>query len=160
MTRRRGVVYWFGKTMATGWLVALVSVMVPDMMAQNSGEVILAGYNQVPAVQSSGTGVIRVEVRSDTLFVEGSFQDLNGMYRSAGIYHGRESESGNRLRGLSPDLEEDRSGGSFDSERNYFELRPSILEALQQGRLYINITTDRHRQGEIRGQIPRLSPSE
>jgi hypothetical protein len=138
------------------WLLAILTLHATASVAQQSVEVNLAGYKHVPPVATSGTGVLQVTLQSDTLFVEGRFQDLRSNYRSSSIHYGSERESGNRLLGLKVQLNEDRRSGVFRKEENYFELRPSMLEALSQGNLYISIASDRNQRGEIRAQIPPM----
>lgn len=138
------------------WLLAILTVHATASVAQQTAEINLAGYKHVPSVATSGHGLIHVTLQSDTLYVEGRFQDLVSNYRSSSIHYGSETESGNRLLGLKVQLNEDRRSGNFRKEENYFELRPSMLEALSQGNLYISIASDRHQRGEIRGQIPPM----
>ncbi|MEX2574223.1 MAG: CHRD domain-containing protein [Balneolaceae bacterium] len=125
--------------------------------AQQTAEVYLAGYKQVPAVNSSGSGSVTVTVRSDTLSVEGRFGGLVSDYRSSSIHYGSERERGNQLFALSVQAGEDRRSGTFSKEENSFSLRPSLQDALEAGELYISIASDRYQRGEIRGQIPAMN---
>jgi len=138
------------------WSLIFILAPFTVLLAQQTVEINLAGYNQVPSVNSSGTGLMKVTLQSDSLFIEGTFQDLRGNYRSSAIHYGSSRESGNRLFGLKVQIDEDRKGGTFNKEENAFALRPSLVEALKEGNLYINIGTDRFQQGEIRGQIPAI----
>jgi len=126
------------------------------LYAQSTVAIDLAGYKQVPPVRSPGSGVLTVTLEADSLFVEGSFQDLRGTYRSAAIHYGSARESGNRLLALRADVDEAYKSGSFHREKNAFALRPSVLEALREGRLYIVVGSDRFQRGEIRAQIPPM----
>ncbi len=112
--------------------------------------------DQVPEVGTPATGIVDVTLDGDHLVVEGSFEDLRGNYTGFGIYHGREGQQGNRLFTLTVDVDDDHKGGSVDAEENRFELPEGIQGALSEGMLYLSVTTDRHQQGEIRGQIPSL----
>jgi hypothetical protein len=138
------------------WILLFVFMPFTAVMAQQTVQVNLAGYKNVPPVHSPGSGVINVTLQSDTLFVEGKFEDLRSSYRSSSIHYGSEREAGNRLFGLKVQLNEDRRGGEIRKEENYFVLRPSLKQALANGNLYISIATERHQRGEIRGQIPAL----
>lgn len=122
--------------------------------AQRTAEVNLAGYYMVPEVRTSALGFVEVTVVGDTLTVEGQFSDLRGTYWAAHIHYGGPRDSGNRLYRLSPVLNEERNGGEFKAEDNRFVLRPAQKEALDEGKLYIKIATNRNQGGEIRGQIP------
>lgn len=138
------------------WILMFILAPFSTLLAQQTAEVLLAGYKHVPSVNSPGSGLMNVTLQSDTLFVEGSFQDLRGNYRSSAIYYGSQGENGNRLFGLKVQIDEDRKGGTFMKEENHFALRPTLREALKQGDLYINIATHRNQLGEIRGQIPPM----
>ncbi len=138
------------------WILLFVFMPYSAALAQKTVQVNLAGYKNVPAVHSPGSGVLYVTLQSDTLFVEGKFEDLRTSYRSSSIHYGSERETGNRLFGLKVHLNEDRRGGEFKKEENYFVLRPSLKEALNNGNLYISIATERNQRGEIRGQIPAM----
>ncbi len=128
-----------------------------DLLAQQQAQINLAGYKHVPPVNSPGSGVFTVTLSADTLYVEGRFEDLRSGYRGASIHYGSERETGNRIHGLRiGELSEDRRNGTFQKENNYIELRPSILQALRDGNLYISIATERNQRGEIRGQIPAM----
>jgi hypothetical protein len=136
----------------------VVTVLMPftALLAQKSVEVTLAGFKNVPPVHSSGSGLLTVTLESDTLYIEGEFEDLRSNYRSSSIHYGSARETGNRLLGLKVHIDEDRRGGSFKKDENFFALRPSLREALSQGNLYISIASDMHPKGEIRGQIPPI----
>ncbi len=128
------------------------------LYAQVTAEVSLTGYNQVPPVRTAADGQVEITVDGDSLFVTGRFSDLREYYRGAYINFGREGETGNRMFQLRADLGEDKRSGEFRRERNSFHLRPAQIDALRDGRLYVNITSNRYRGGEIRGQIPSLHP--
>lgn len=139
------------------FLMFFMGIFAVTAAAQSTAEVMLAGHNHVPSVNSPGTGMIEVTVEGDSLFVSGSFEDLREYYLGAGIHFGRANESGNLIYRLSAELNEDKTGGVFKVEENRFELREAQKEALRNGRMYINIRSNRNRSGEIRGQIPPLN---
>ncbi len=126
-------------------------------MGQQTVQIFLSGMDQVPEVRTPATGIIDVTLDGDSLRVEGSFSDLRGNYTGTAIYHGREGRQGNQLIRLTVDVNEDFKSGTIDPEKNTFELREGIKTALAQGMLYVSITSNRFRQGEIRGQIPGMN---
>lgn len=138
-------------------MVFLMGILAVPAAAQTTVEIVLAGHNQVPQVRSPGTGMVEVTVDGDSLFVSGSFEDLREYYLGAGIHFGRDNETGNLIYRLSAELNEEKTGGVFKAEENGFELRDAQKEALRNGRMYINIRSNRNRSGEIRGQIPPLN---
>jgi len=111
---------------------------------------------QVPSVRTAASGTAEVYVESDTLYVSGTFSDLSGHYWAAFVHYGAEGEEGNRMFRLTAELNEEKDGGTFSFEENKFQLRELQREALREGNLYINISSDRYQEGEIRGQIPNL----
>ncbi len=138
------------------FLMFLVLISV-SATAQTTVEIVLAGHNQVPPVRSPGGGTVEITVEGDSLFVSGSFEDLREYYLGASIHFGRANETGNQIYRLTAELNEEKTGGVFKAEENRFELRSAQKEALRNGRMYINVRSNRNRSGEIRGQIPPLN---
>jgi hypothetical protein len=124
---------------------------------QSKYEVTLTGLDQIPRVNTPAMGFVEVWVESDTLYVSGTFEDLRSYYWSGFIHFGKKGEAGNRLYRLkASDFNEEKNSGVFHPEDNKFPMRPAQKEALRNGHLYINIASNRHQQGEIRGQIPPM----
>ncbi|TVR32655.1 MAG: CHRD domain-containing protein [Balneolaceae bacterium] len=134
----------------------LLGLSAGEVLSQTTYEVNLAGYNMIPPVRTAATGILEVTVHNDSLFVSGEFRDLRGQYWATYIHYGKEGETGNRLIQLRADVNEEKNGGELKKERNSFELRPAIRRALQEGNLYVVISSNRNQDGEIRGQIPRM----
>lgn len=135
-------------------LIAFVLISPMILFAQNQGkEIVLNGVNMVPDVQTPATGTATIWVESDTLYVSGKFQNLQSYYFASNIHYGEEGETGNPIYKLKPDVSDDHTSGSFDPENNQFKLSEAMLEAFENGNLYITVASDRNRRGEIRGQI-------
>lgn len=139
-----------------GLLICLMLSSLPDMQAQKSAVVLLAGYHHTPPVPSPGTGSVTVTLREDTISVKGYFNQLSSPFYGSYIHYGRKGESGNQIIKLEPRLNEDNTGGAFDPENNRRVLTKSQLQALAKGHLYINIYSIKYPRGELRGQIPPL----
>jgi hypothetical protein len=137
-------------------VILLAGFMAEGLFAQTTFDFELAGYHKVPQVRTPATGTMEVTVHGDSLFVSGRFEDLRGHYWSAYIHFGAPGETGNRILRLRADLNEEKNGGEFLREKNSFELRPAIRQALRDGNLYVIISSNRNQDGEIRGQIPRM----
>lgn len=120
---------------------------------KNQAEVILNGVNMVPDVQTAATGTAEIWVESDTLYVSGEFSNLQSYYFASNIHYGEKGKSGNPIYKLRADISEDHTSGSFDPEKNKFKLSEAMLEAFNNGNLYITVASDKNRHGEIRGQI-------
>lgn len=125
-------------------------------LAQVSSEITLAGYNHRPVVQTPAIGFATISIESDSLFIEGEFHDLRGVYRGAYVQYGKIGKTGHRMLRLKPEVAESRIAGVFKKEENAFLLTVALRDALQEGQLYINIMSNRHQHGEIRGQIPKM----
>jgi len=139
------------------FLIIFMGIIAVSATAQTTVEVMLAGHKHVPSVRTPGAGMIEITVEGDSLFVSGSFKDLREYYLGAGIHFGKANETGNEIYRLSAELNEEKTGGVFKAEENRFELREAQKEALRNGRMYINVRSNRNRSGEIRGQIPPLN---
>lgn len=136
--------------------LVLMPAAIAQSAAQSSGVVLLAGYKVNPPVPTAAAGSVTITLKNDSLSVEGSFTDLSSSIRGASIHYGSKRENGNQLFQLNPALNEDLTGGTFEVSKNTFKLTDSLKEALKKGLLYINIYTQKHPRGELRGQIPAM----
>ncbi|WP_158278704.1 CHRD domain-containing protein [Rhodohalobacter mucosus] len=124
--------------------------------AQISAEFDLAGYHVTEPVGTAAVGMAEATVRRDSLIISGHFEDLKGRYWSAYIHYGAPGEKGNRLLKLHADVSDDHRSGRFDPQKNAFKMSDAVREALSEGNLYLLVSSEPHRQGEIRGQLPEL----
>ncbi|HLR31985.1 MAG TPA: CHRD domain-containing protein [Fodinibius sp.] len=124
--------------------------------AQQSRDVILGGYNYEPAVRTSGSGMVTVTLREDSLYVKGDFSNLTSSYRGAYIMVGKKGQTGNMLFRLNALPNEEKTGGVFNTEKNTFALNDAQKQLLENGQFYIAITSWDHPHGELRGQIPPM----
>lgn len=134
-------------------LIAALFIIPASVFAQKDTDIILTGLEVVPDVHTPATGSGEAWIENDTLYVSLQFENLKAPYYSAHIYFGEEGDNGNPIYSLNADLSEDHKSGSFDPEKNKFALSNAMKEAFQNGNLYINISSHRHKRGEIRGQI-------
>ncbi len=129
---------------------------VQTAQAQQTKTIMIAGYKHSPSVPTSGSGIITVSFHKDTLRVKGQFSDLTSQYTGGYIMIGKEGESGNMLFRLKTELNDQKTGGTIKQKENTFTLSEAQKPLLQNGELYINITSADHRKGELRGQIPAI----
>src|SRR5699024_4948287 len=120
---------------------------------------ILGGYNYDPAVRTSGSGMVTVTLRQDSLYIKGDFSNLTSSYRGAYIMVGKKGQTGNMLHRLKVNLNGDRTGGTLEVKNNAFTLNDAQKQLLKNGELYINIISQKHSHGELRGQIPPMKAS-
>ncbi|MCC5939974.1 MAG: CHRD domain-containing protein [Balneolaceae bacterium] len=142
------------KTLFT--LSVLFISMGSVLSAQTVYDFPLSGTEMVPRVQTPGMGSMQVWIESDTLYVRGTFSDLRDTYFAAHIHYGKRGETGNRIFRLRATLNDDKRSGEFREEDNKFHLRPVQRSAITNGNFYMTISSNRHQQGELRGQIPRF----
>ncbi|MCF7804961.1 MAG: CHRD domain-containing protein [Candidatus Marinimicrobia bacterium] len=154
---------YFNKIKTT--LVAVVVMMGLVMLpSQNFGqtttefEARLSGHSEVPSVATQGHGMISATLDGDSLYVSGSFADLESDYdvsagASSELYIGAAGMQGNSAFTLTADVNADMRSGTFAESENRFELTSEQKAALQARELYVNIKTEGHAEGEIRGQL-------
>lgn len=132
----------------------MIFAMTGSVLSQKTGSAILSGNNIVyDDVSTPASGYFDVYVEGDTLSVKGSFDNLSGTYRSAGIYYGENDENGNLLFRLSPRFQGSKNEATFVRMENAFRISSPLKQALQNGNLYISIGSSEYPRGEIRGQI-------
>lgn len=140
-----------------GVLMLSVTFEPQPAYSQQSRQVIIAGYNHEPPVRTSGSGVVTVSFKNDTLRVNGDFSDLTSAYRGAYIMVGKKGMPGNMLFRLNVEPNDDRTGGVLKARDNAFFLNDVQKPLLKNGELYINVTSTNHSTGELRGQIPPMN---
>ena len=135
---------------------AVLTVGLEQSAAQQSREVILGGFNIEPAVRTTGSGMVTVTLRNDSLTVDGDFSNLSSPYMGAYLMIGKKGESGNMLHRLKVKASEDRTGGTINAKANTYKLSDAQRSLLESGEIYVSITSRKHRKGELRGQIPPI----
>jgi trimeric autotransporter adhesin len=118
----------------------------------------LAGINQVPAVGTSGSGGLKLELNGNLLTCTGSFNDLVGQFDAniAGGAHIHNATTGN-AGGIALDLkttvDTGLQSGVFEADQNTFILSANQIDLLRTSEWYANIHTTTNPGGEIRGQV-------
>lgn len=110
----------------------------------------LEGDNQVPEVETKATGNVTVTLQGDSIYVQGGFSGLRGEYVASHIHMGSEHENGDPVVPLDPELGEDKLSGSWDETHQVDE---EFISALNSDSLYVNVHSEEHPQGEVRGQL-------
>ena len=162
---------------------ALVVVALASVMASADGRVQrrtlrarLTGFQEPPAVVSTGSGRIKVVVHDETLAsYELEFKDLEGDVTQAHIHLGQHSVNGGIMVWLcgtetnpgpagTPTCGTGRSGGAAREITAVDVIGPAgqgvsagefaeFLLALRTGNAYANVHSTRNLGGEIRGQL-------
>lgn len=125
--------------------------------AQQKQEIILAGYKHKPPVATTGSGMLTVTFKNDTLTIDGSFKELTSQYSGAYLMVSLRGQSGNQLYNLRAELNEQKTGGTFMPTDNKFALSRAEIQLLKKGELYINISSFDNQNGELRGNISAIN---
>ncbi len=113
----------------------------------------LSGWNVITPNSSSAAGSLEASVEGTSLMLSGSFSGLSSAVAQIEVRVGEMDEDGVSVLPLNPMLTTGEIGGTLDAESNTFDLVDSLVTALEEGRLYVSITTMDFPDGEIRGQI-------
>jgi hypothetical protein len=153
-------------------LAALVAVLGAPTIVADEGEGVeaeLSGFEEVPAVSSTGQGEFEAEIGAAAIEFELRYEALEGMTTLAAHIHlGQKDVNGGIIAFLcggggkpactptagtfsgtitaADVLGPDAQGiapGEFDE----------VVRAIRAGKVYANVHTDKHPGGEIRGQI-------
>ena len=120
---------------------------------------ILSGLQENPAVLTSATGRVTARLRGNQLELSGSFEGLSSelFLPAAGGDHLHRAIAG-RNGGVdflltATNLRPGNTGGFYRPENNRFTLTDEQVAALNAREFYINIHSEMHQGGEIRGQL-------
>lgn len=137
------------------WVVAFL-LMPFFANAQQSKQIMLAGYKLKPVVGTSGSGVLTVTIKDDTLRVHGDFANLMSTYTGAYIMAGTPGDNGNSLYTLEVKTNDDETGGTLEATDNTFVLNDAQISLLKKGNLYVVVSSSDHQNGEIAASIPPM----
>lgn len=118
-------------------------------------QVILSGTNEVPPVTTSATGVASVSLRGNRLGINCSFKGLSSDLHSvsgspAHVHQGEMGMTGPISFNVEVKPNPDNRSGSCSVIK---DLNAGLMEAYEDGRLFINIHTVDNPSGEIRAQL-------
>jgi hypothetical protein len=116
----------------------------------------LNGANEVPPVETTGSGIVTADVDGSTVTVGGYFEGLKGEIQAAHLHLGPAGENGPVIFPLVVSAAEDPRSGRFNDENNAFSFSAEQLDALAAGEIYVNVHSSFSPDGEIRGQLNLL----
>lgn len=130
-------------------------MMTGGAMMDQRFEVTLSGDQQVPPVTTDATGSATVTLVGDAMTVSGDFSGLSSPVAEiagtpAHIHMALPGENGDVIFPLNVSAAEDGMSGIFSLSTT---LTPEQIDAFNAGELYINVHTETHQGGELRGQI-------
>ena len=155
-------------------LLATATLALADNDHSGNGQykAVLTGYNEVPAVLTSGSGQVMVAVSSDqtSLDVTLNFSQLAGVAQSASLYLGFPATTGGAIASIcggSPSNCPATADGTVTVTLSASDILAdpsqglaagdlaSVIQALSNGAIYANVVTTQFANGEIRGQLGR-----
>ncbi|MBB4077609.1 hypothetical protein GGR28_000210 [Lewinella aquimaris] len=118
----------------------------------------LSGANEWPVVTSGGSGQVLAHIVDENLTLVGSFSNLGSPVATtiAGGTHlhpGLAGENGPVLQALTVELTADSLGGSFAKAANTYQLTEDTRALLLGREIYLNVHSQDHPSGELRGQL-------
>jgi uncharacterized repeat protein (TIGR01451 family) len=130
--------------------------LIPE--GQSVFNAFLSSTFEVPEVFSGALGDVRAELSGDKLTVHGSFNDLGGplavnVAGGAHIHLGLAGQSGGIAFALTSVPDTNNLGGVFRATDNVFTLDSAQIANLKARRYYVNVHSQPHPSGEIRGQL-------
>lgn len=132
----------------------------------------LNGYNEVPSVVTPGSGQVTVAPSSDgkSLNITLNFTKLAGVAQSAGLYLGNPATTGGLIApicgGTKPSCPTTADGTvtitiaaadvvAIAAQGLAAGDLASVIQAISNGAVYVNVLTNKFASGEIRGQLGR-----
>ncbi|WP_116124668.1 CHRD domain-containing protein [Lewinella sp. IMCC34183] len=118
----------------------------------------LSGNQQIPSVITTGRGLVKVELRGETMTVTGSFQglmsDLNTAISGGSHLHaGYPGQSGPVVYPLSATQENGDTAGVYRPMDNTFSIGGGGVDTLMRRFFYTNVHSMEYGGGEIRGSV-------
>lgn len=113
----------------------------------------LTGSAEVPAVDTQARGFASVALNpaQDTLTLRVVAKGLSGPIQGAHVHQGASGQDGEVVKNLQ--VEGNLVTATWKLDDAEQPLTPALLTALRQGQLYLNLHTEAHTDGEIRGQL-------
>jgi hypothetical protein len=137
----------FTQTLKVGAaLAAALLIAACAGMGGGATSVALSGSQEVPPVNTSGSGTGTVSVADDmTVSAKITTQGVNGV-----AAHIHEAAAGSNGPVIVP---MEKTGDNVWTSKPGHKLTPAQYEAYKAGRTYFNVHTPQNKGGEIRGQI-------
>jgi len=141
-------------TFVTVGLLISLGAAVP-IHAQNTMKFVahLSGNNEVSPVTTMASGKVTATLEDTTLTITGSFQNLSSSFVASHIHIGIAGKNGGVEIPLTVTQNSGSNSGTFEAAKNTYELTSDQKIALMNRRMYINVHSQMHKAGELRGQL-------
>ena len=118
----------------------------------------LSGANDWPVVTSGASGQVLGHVTGNTLRIVGTFNDLESPLATevrggVHLHTGIAGQNGPIIIELSSELADDEQSGTFALANNVYQLTDAQRTLLLERGIYLNVHSEEHPMGEIRGQM-------
>jgi hypothetical protein len=127
------------------FFLGVLAACAPGTAAPQTMEVVLEGVSEVPPVTTQAFGSANVSVAGTVMAIDGAF---DGFVATAGHVHGPAAVG--ETAGPIFTLAVDNANTHFEGT---FTMTAEQVEWFKDGLLYINLHSEAHPNGEIRGQI-------
>ncbi len=117
----------------------------------------ITGSQSNPQIVTEGYGSLVFERHGDDLVVTGAFSDLSSDYTNSHIHEGFVGTNGGVIQGLEPTFDTENDEGIYEAGNNTYTLSGEQWDQLLTRELYVNIHSNNHPGGEIRGQITPMA---
>ena len=152
-------------------LILSLMLVLGQKSSNESHKADMTGYEEVPAISSTGSGELRLKVDEDSQLIEYelSYENLEGTTTTASHIHlGQKSVNGGVIAffcgGGGKDPCTPGSGNFSGTVSAADVIGPTaqgiaamefaeVVRALRAGQIYVNVHTNKHPGGEIRGQV-------
>ncbi len=113
----------------------------------------LSGANEVPAVETNATGLATITFNEDMTqaTLNATVSNLSSSFTKAHIHEAPAGENGSSIINLTEEHIKGRITKTFDIDR-------AFVAKLLTGQLYVNVHTENHGSGELRGQLGLEAP--
>lgn len=132
----------------TLFVAALMVAFAPAASAEQGYKAKLDGKQEVPAVDTKASGTAKFEVKKD-MSISGSVKTEGIKGIAAHIHEGAAGKTGGVAIPLTP------KGDNQWVVAAGAKLTSAQMDALKAGNLYVNVHSDAHKDGEIRGQLKK-----
>jgi len=140
-------------------LAAAVAVTVPALAATTKERATLNGKSETPKSNSKGTGTATFTIASNGKSIKYtlSAKNLTGPVIAAHVHFGKKGKAGPVIIPICPKACKLPKKGTLTS-KNFTKAAgvknfAAAVKAMKAGNTYVNIHTQKHPAGEIRGQI-------
>lgn len=113
----------------------------------------LSGVNEVPAVETDATGLATLTFNADMTqaTLNATVSNLSSPFTKAHIHEAPAGENGSSIINLTEEHNKGRITKTFEVDKTF-------IAKLLTGQLYVNVHTENHGSGELRGQLALAAP--